>query len=203
MDESKVFESAVDNFFQMSANEFPNEPVIVSANQPSGAFPSICCAAAGCGQVGAAYALREQTGTPFMLNTKLPDSAAPPASPQSSVVGPSLHSSDVSLTDWRDLFNAVLTRLRATAVEAGAEPVGSGMRAAVLECVAALDQLHGTLTHAVDRCQQLDRDVLDAQIALQQLRAEQAAYLATDMTQHAADKTADGAAGPQADGRFG
>ncbi|MDE2627701.1 MAG: GGDEF domain-containing protein [Burkholderiales bacterium] len=67
-------------------------------------------------------------------------------------------SADVAIGDWDLLFRAVKDRLRATAgtlSAAAASPAACGApaqaQASVLECVAALDQLHLTLTHELDR----------------------------------------------------
>lgn len=71
---------------------------------------------------------------------------------------PPTASADVAIGDWDALFRAVKDRLRATAgtlSAAATEPAAQGApgraRASVLECVAALDQLHLTLTHELDR----------------------------------------------------
>jgi diguanylate cyclase len=85
---------------------------------------------------------------------------------------------DVAIGDWDDLLSAVKARLKLT--------VGEGLpatserdvhdahwfQASVLECVAALDQLHTTLTHELDRCRQLKVEVAEAETALAQARAE-------------------------------
>ena len=87
--------------------------------------------------------------------------------------------SDMPSDDWDDLLNAVKTRLRQTVGEQAAATLQPGARDAagqvqnsVLECVLALDQLHTTLAHELGRRRQLERKVLDAQIALAQARAE-------------------------------
>jgi diguanylate cyclase (GGDEF)-like protein len=87
--------------------------------------------------------------------------------------------SDVAIGDWHDLLNAVKARLRLIVGEwlaATPEPhrhdTAGRFHASVLECVAALDQLHTTLTHELGRRQHLEREVLDAQTALAQARAE-------------------------------
>ena len=70
---------------------------------------------------------------------------------------------DVAMDDWDDLFRAVKVRLRQTVAEragkAGAPEMIetlSRIRAGVLECVEALDQLHSTLRHETDRRRYLD-----------------------------------------------
>lgn len=67
-------------------------------------------------------------------------------------------SCDVAIGDWDELFRAVKARLRSTAGElsaAATEPAvhdaARWAQASMLECVAALDQLHLTLTHELDR----------------------------------------------------
>ena len=85
-------------------------------------------------------------------------------------------SEDVAIGDWDDLFNAVKTRLRETvgghlaATTSGrqADDTPDRIRAEVLECVAALDHLHSTLSHELSRCRQLKMEVLSAQAALSQ-----------------------------------
>ena len=94
----------------------------------------------------------------------------------------------VASGDWDDLLNAVKARLRLTVGEwlaATPEPqqhdTAGRFHASVLECVAALDKLHATLTHELGRCQQLERQVLDAQAALAQARAELVGTQAEEM----------------------
>ncbi len=91
---------------------------------------------------------------------------------------PSLNS-DMDSDDWDDLLNAVKTRLRQTVGEQSAampppsvRDAAGQVQSSVLECVLALDQLHTTLAHELGRRRQLERKVLDAQIALAQARAE-------------------------------
>jgi diguanylate cyclase len=87
--------------------------------------------------------------------------------------------SDVAIGDWDDLLSAVKARLRltvgalpASTPEPQAHDAAARTQASVLECVAALDQLHTTLTHELGRRQQLELEVFDAQTALAQARAE-------------------------------
>lgn len=68
-------------------------------------------------------------------------------------------SSDVAIEDWDILLGAVKARLRQTVGEcpvaasrARRDDEAGRVQASVLECVAALDQLHATLTHELDRC---------------------------------------------------
>ena len=70
---------------------------------------------------------------------------------------------DVAIGDWDVLLSAVKARLRLTVgelqaatPEPRAQDAASRVRAQVLECVAALDQLHITLTNELGRCQQLE-----------------------------------------------
>ena len=85
----------------------------------------------------------------------------------------------VAIGDWDDLFNAVKARLRLTGGEklvtkAGPEvlDVERRVRADVLACLAALDELHMKLASELGRRQQLEREVVDAQTALMQARAD-------------------------------
>ncbi len=86
---------------------------------------------------------------------------------------------DVSLRDWSELMSAVQYRLRATvggASLAAPLPCGSEhavkVRDAVLDCVTALEQLHQTMQHELDRKQQLELDLFDARTALAQAHIE-------------------------------
>lgn len=88
-------------------------------------------------------------------------------------------SSDVMIDDWDDLFSAVQARLRSTVAElpaalpeAGGPSSGDRLRASVLECVAALDQLRSTATHELGRRQRVVFDLVAARTALAQVRAE-------------------------------
>ena len=73
--------------------------------------------------------------------------------------------SDVSIEDWDALFCAVKTRLRRAALGQPAatddkhalETIGR-LRAGVLDCVAALDQLHASLSHELVRYGQVERE---------------------------------------------
>ena len=85
----------------------------------------------------------------------------------------------VAIGDWDDLLNAVKARLRLTGGEklvtkAGPEvlDVERRVRAGVLACLAALDELHMKLASELGRRQQLEREVVDAQTALMQARAD-------------------------------
>jgi diguanylate cyclase (GGDEF)-like protein len=82
---------------------------------------------------------------------------------------------DVAIGDWVDLLSAVKTRLRLSIDEwfvARPEPHGHDcagrLGASVLECAAALDQLHTTLTYELGRRQSLELAAFDAQAALAQ-----------------------------------
>lgn len=72
---------------------------------------------------------------------------------------------DVAIGDLDPLFRAVMDRLRAIAGDGlgpGCAPAvpdtAQQVRAGVLECVAALDQLHLTLLHEVARQRQRELD---------------------------------------------
>ena len=86
---------------------------------------------------------------------------------------------DVAIEYWDELFCAVKARLRLVvggrlAATSGPELQGPGgpVRADVLECVAGLDALHATLAHEAGRRQRLEREVLEAQAALERALAE-------------------------------
>lgn len=86
---------------------------------------------------------------------------------------------DIRLCDWNDLFSAVKARLRDTVGERvtvrtllTAPARASQVQASVLECVAALDQLHATMLQELARSSELELQVFDAQIALASVRAE-------------------------------
>lgn len=88
-------------------------------------------------------------------------------------------SSDVAIGDLDDLLSAVKAKLRLTVADPLAEiPELRALNAAfvvqtsVLECVAALDQLHLTLSHELARRQRLEMELFEAQIALAQARAQ-------------------------------
>ena len=113
------------------------------------------------------------TMQPTPSDKPLADDAAAVASRRTAAV-------DVSMTDWDALFSAVRARLRLTVGPRLAAPNGPQQQrepevriaASVLECVAALDQLHATLSHEQARRGQLERELFDAQTALAQLRGE-------------------------------
>ena len=92
-------------------------------------------------------------------------------------------SSDIVLGDLDALFCAVTARLRRIAdgsTDAGAAPAidaNDRMRSSVLECVAALDQLHAMLAHEVERRQRLEQIVTNAQAALARAPLELVAVL--------------------------
>lgn len=88
---------------------------------------------------------------------------------------------DVAIGDLDDLVSAVKARLRlavderriATPESLLQEQTAVGrVRADVLECAAALDHLHATLTHELARRGTLELEVFDAQVELAQARAE-------------------------------
>jgi hypothetical protein len=79
----------------------------------------------------------------------------PPTMPISAAVAPP----DIAIEDWDILMGAVKARLKRTV---GESPVAAPqprrddearcVQSSVLECVAALDQLHMAMTHELDRC---------------------------------------------------
>ena len=101
----------------------------------------------------------------------LPSSPLPAVRTVDGAIGPL--SSDVAVGDLDLLFCAVKERLRAivdegyamACVPAMLEPAGH-VRVGVLDCVAALDQLHLTLSHELARRQQLERVIGEAQATL-------------------------------------
>ncbi len=88
-------------------------------------------------------------------------------------------SRDASAGDWGELLNAVKAKLsvtvsgkHATTTEPQGRYVERRDQAAVLACLVALDELHAKLMNELDRRQQLEREIADAQNALTQTRAE-------------------------------
>ena len=88
-------------------------------------------------------------------------------------------SADLAVDDWDMLFDAVKDRIRSTVSEQplvpndlSAHDTTTRVRACVLECVAALDQLHTMLTQERARRRQLETEVLEVRIALAQTLAE-------------------------------
>lgn len=74
---------------------------------------------------------------------------------------------------WDDLFNAVTQRLgKLVSVPQMLGGESAAVRAElttdVMECVAALDQLHGVLGNQMQRCAELEREVATLQAALAQ-----------------------------------
>ena len=86
---------------------------------------------------------------------------------------------DVAIGDWEDLLSAVKSRLSATAgalldgpPDQHPEHAAARTQASVLECVAALDQLHITLRHELARGAQLEQELADLQSSLAHARRE-------------------------------
>lgn len=86
---------------------------------------------------------------------------------------------DVSMVDWHDLLNAVKTRLLMTAQEDFSESrnlrpavVLDHVQTEMIDCVAALNQLHSTLTHELERHRNLKHDIEAAQAALVRKHSE-------------------------------
>ena len=84
-------------------------------------------------------------------------------------------SQDVAIADWDTLFHAVTHQLRASAqaplvLEPEAQATLALMRAHVLRCVAALDQLQLTMSHHVARGKALEDAVAASQAALAKTR---------------------------------
>lgn len=94
-------------------------------------------------------------------------------SAQSAHLPPPSLPGDVAMADWHDLLNAVKTRLLQTAsddfVESRDLRIETGLvqvQAEMIDCVAALNQLHTTLTHELERYKNLKSDIDLAQAAL-------------------------------------
>jgi diguanylate cyclase (GGDEF)-like protein len=87
-------------------------------------------------------------------------------------------SSDVAIGDWDALFRAVRERLQTVVLgcpeQTAAGPLCNALqvRTAVLECAEAMEQLHLTMLHEMNRLQQLELDIFDNRSALAQARAE-------------------------------
>lgn len=88
-------------------------------------------------------------------------------------------STDVAISDWNDLLCAVKVRLTqivrhppAVSHDTLLLDQANWVQAGVLDCVAALDQLHSTLTHELSRCRKVEREAFEARIALAQARAD-------------------------------
>ena len=118
-----------------------------------------------------------------MLNiTTTAHSAKPPLDAELAFAprpAPSDTSVGVALVDWDDLFRAVTARLRravddwiAATTEQQLQATAGRLRATVIECVGALDQLHLTLAHEGSRRHRIEREVFDARNALALARAE-------------------------------
>ena len=86
---------------------------------------------------------------------------------------------DVAVGDLDDLLNAVRAKLRLTVADRLAQipelralEAATAVQASVLECVAALDQLHLTFSHELARRQALEIEVAEAKAALALARAQ-------------------------------
>ena len=88
-------------------------------------------------------------------------------------------SADVAISDWDELFSAVEARLTATVgellavlPETSASMSANRIHTSVLECVAALHQLHSTVAHELARRERLVVELVGSQTALAEARAE-------------------------------
>ena len=88
-------------------------------------------------------------------------------------------SCDVAIRDLDDLLVAVKAKLRQTigelpvnALDSQDHDAAARVGANVLECVAALDQLHTTLMHELDRGRQIELQLFDARTELARAQAE-------------------------------
>ena len=131
------------------------------------------------------------TNTPHGASLARAVEAVAPAEPDRPTLPSSADlsgpSSDVAMGDWDDLLSTVKSRLRLTVGALLAElpkdqvpDAAHRVQASVLECVNALDQLHLTLTHELDRRQRLEREVMDAQTVLAQARDQLSATQAEE-----------------------
>jgi diguanylate cyclase len=75
------------------------------------------------------------------------------ATASSTPVMPASRSADEAIGDWDHLFDAVTSRLRQIAGASAAG--GASVQTGVLECAAALDQLHAMMRHGLGRRRQL------------------------------------------------
>jgi hypothetical protein len=75
---------------------------------------------------------------------------------------------DIAMRDWDALFDAVTARLASLAARSRAWE----FRPDVQECVAALEQLHASLTHERARSRRLELELTDLQLTQARLRAE-------------------------------
>lgn len=110
--------------------------------------------------------------------------ASPPATASAVSVG----EDEVAPCDWDALLSAVKARLRSVVAESHVVDTlpsdgihADHIRTSVLECAAALDQLHETLVHEVVLRHRLEMTVFDTQTALAQSRAELAGTRAGEM----------------------
>jgi hypothetical protein len=115
---------------------------------------------------------------PTMPGRKLPAFAGP---------------TDIAGDDWDVLFRAVIARLRRTAAaqpsvtnDEHALEVSSRLRADVLDCVTALEQLHDTMSHHLARQRLLERDFDELRAELTVLRRRFTDLLAPKRSEHCA-----------------
>ncbi len=116
---------------------------------------------------------------------------------------PPAFASDVALRDWNDLLTAVKSRLRNTvgeflspASDLNAPATAERIRVNVLECVAALDQLHATLDHELSRRTQLELELVEVRSALERARAGLAGGPAAASVPMATDRLLSSASSP-------
>lgn len=90
---------------------------------------------------------------------------------------PAACSRDIEMGDWVTLFSAVTARLRFTAAgqpavtnDEHALQASGRLRADVLDCVTALDQLHGMLSGALERQRGLEIEIQTLRSELASLR---------------------------------
>ena len=95
----------------------------------------------------------------MLLHRPLPSPSASMHAAPTMPVSAALASPNIALEDCGVLLAAVMARLRQTvgaypgaATQSPRDEEAGRVQASVLECVAALDQLHATLMHELDRC---------------------------------------------------
>ena len=121
------------------------------------------------------------------MNMSLPSLLQPVGRPMNGVLGDLLPPASTAaasvpelwLSDWNDLLDAVKQRLRQSVQESvqghHLSPPGSPLErtgACVVECVAALDQLHSSVRQELGRRQRLELELFELKAALASARAE-------------------------------
>ncbi|MES2958387.1 MAG: hypothetical protein V4792_09375 [Pseudomonadota bacterium] len=100
-------------------------------------------------------------------------------------VGGFFDSTDVAVVDWDVLFNAVTARLQQIVGSSRPSELlpndDSGqVRTQVLQCVSALEQLHTSMRHYIERGRALEQDLASAHSTLADVRADLAGTQASE-----------------------